>query len=141
MIYEYRGRRFDVTKFFDLNPIVPEPPPATPKQLQVDSVDLKLTENRTAHFTDKYEVTDLILRRGQEFKIALKLNRPFKKGDDVISVEFRTGWYRDWLCVVEMCRTLVINIAISYIPFVMLSVKIKMTNLAIASTLILCLYR
>ncbi|XP_071813350.1 protein-glutamine gamma-glutamyltransferase K-like isoform X2 [Apostichopus japonicus] len=91
VIYEYRGRRFDVTKFFDLNPIVPEPPPSTPKQLQVDSVDLKLTENRTAHFTAKYEVTDLILRRGQEFKIALKLNRPFKKGDDVISVEFRTG--------------------------------------------------
>lgn len=103
LIFEYRGRRFDVTKFFDLNPIVPDPPPPSVDQLKVDNVDLKVTENRLAHRTDRYEVTDLILRRGQEFSVALKLNRPFKAGEDVITVEFRTGTYVSNSCMLIVC--------------------------------------
>ncbi|KAJ8031450.1 Protein-glutamine gamma-glutamyltransferase K [Holothuria leucospilota] len=91
LIYLYGGRRYDVTKYFLENPISPEAPPASSGQLKVENVDLKISENRTAHRTDKYEVSDLILRRGQEFTIDLKLSRPFKKSEDVIGVEFRTG--------------------------------------------------
>ncbi|XP_056406403.1 protein-glutamine gamma-glutamyltransferase E-like [Hyla sarda] len=44
--------------------------------------------NMKAHRTDNYKSSNLILRRGQEFRIQLHFNRPLQKGD---KVEFIAG--------------------------------------------------
>ncbi|KAJ8031443.1 Protein-glutamine gamma-glutamyltransferase K [Holothuria leucospilota] len=91
MLANLIGRRYDINGHFIEKPIIPEAPPAKDGQLGVETVDFKTEENRKNHRTNSYEVNDLILRRGQDFKITLKFTRPFNKSEDVIGVEFRTG--------------------------------------------------
>ena len=51
-------------------------------------------ENAVAHHTDKFEQVDygdLIVRRGQEFKINIGFNRPFNKDTDAVKFTFKVG--------------------------------------------------
>ncbi|KAM5136063.1 protein-glutamine gamma-glutamyltransferase E-like isoform 2-T2 [Mantella aurantiaca] len=49
--------------------------------LQMTNFDLQLHSNRSAHRCDSYMGNDLIVRRGQEFKITMQFNAPVKAED------------------------------------------------------------
>ncbi|XP_075427947.1 protein-glutamine gamma-glutamyltransferase E-like [Ascaphus truei] len=51
---------------------------------QVTSYDWHLAYNKTAHHTDAFDSSNLILRRGQPFIISLTLNRALQAGENVI---------------------------------------------------------
>jgi len=55
-------------------------------------VDFHITENRKAHKTDDYEVQQLIIRRGQTFDVTVTFNREYQPDNDVIILQFVTGW-------------------------------------------------
>ncbi|KAM4622715.1 protein-glutamine gamma-glutamyltransferase E-like [Discoglossus pictus] len=58
--------------------------------LQVISIEWNHSANKTAHRTNLYDSTDLILRRGQPFTIVLNLNKPLQAGENVFFT-FETG--------------------------------------------------
>ncbi|XP_078508191.1 protein-glutamine gamma-glutamyltransferase E-like [Lissotriton helveticus] len=57
--------------------------PAVPALLVADVVDLQIPANRTAHNTSEYCSKELILRRGQPFKINVKFNRALESGESI----------------------------------------------------------
>lgn len=68
-------------------------PPLT-EYLDVWEVDMKHHRedtNRTSHNTHLYNLESLIVRRGQEFEIKIKFNRPYKPSEDKFAVEFVIG--------------------------------------------------
>ena len=50
--------------------------------------------NRFLHHTKQYEITNLIVRRGQEFCITMKFNKPFDESKDKFKLLFETGWLK-----------------------------------------------
>lgn len=72
---------------------------ATVKPLKVKGVDLKIDENTSDHHTDVYEVTkarddgeqQLVVRRGDEFQVAIKLDRNYSKETDHLRVILDVG--------------------------------------------------
>ncbi|XP_039719841.1 protein-glutamine gamma-glutamyltransferase E [Pteropus medius] len=62
------------------------------KDLKLQNIDWQKTSNRQAHHTDKYYSQDLILRRGQPFKLLLTLNEPLRPGNNLGFIVF-TGPY------------------------------------------------
>lgn len=49
---------------------------------EIIHLDFLKSENRTAHHTDKYGVENLVVRRGQEFKVKITLKKPFDSNND-----------------------------------------------------------
>lgn len=62
--------------------------------MKLNSVDILVAENGKAHYTYDYELmertigAELVLRRGQPFNLALKLNRNYNPETDGISLVF-----------------------------------------------------
>uniref|UniRef100_A0A3P9QH46 Protein-glutamine gamma-glutamyltransferase 2 n=1 Tax=Poecilia reticulata TaxID=8081 RepID=A0A3P9QH46_POERE len=56
-------------------------------------VDLHSDTNNNEHHTSEISVTELIVRRGQAFKLTLKLSQPFNLGFDQLIMTVVTGWY------------------------------------------------
>uniref|UniRef100_A0A8C6UPQ3 protein-glutamine gamma-glutamyltransferase n=1 Tax=Neogobius melanostomus TaxID=47308 RepID=A0A8C6UPQ3_9GOBI len=68
-------------------------PPLT-EFLDVWEVDMKHHHedtNRTSHKTHLYNLDSLVVRRGQEFEVNIKFNRPYKPDEDKFAVEFVIG--------------------------------------------------
>lgn len=74
------------------------------KDLHVVSVDVKITENCEKHRTSQYSCTkarknqdgvslppELVVRRGQPFRIAVKFNQPFLREKHGMQLIFITG--------------------------------------------------
>ncbi|XP_074644960.1 protein-glutamine gamma-glutamyltransferase 4-like [Tubulanus polymorphus] len=78
---EVRARHNDADK----------PKPKIEGILKAESVDLNRNENRAAHNTSKYMHKNLIVRRGQSFKIDVTFNRKYNPEKDKISLKFVTG--------------------------------------------------
>ena len=56
--------------------------------LEVVSVDLHKAENSSAHHTDKFHHSGLVVRQGQAFTISITTNKALPKGEDhTFSVE------------------------------------------------------
>ncbi|XP_027859862.1 protein-glutamine gamma-glutamyltransferase E-like [Xiphophorus couchianus] len=55
------------------------------------SVDLHSNTNNNEHHTSEISVTELIVRRGQAFKLTLKLTQPFNLGFDQLIMTVGTG--------------------------------------------------
>ena len=66
-------------------------------------VDLNRKANRKAHHTDEYDVADLILRRGQDFVITIRLDQPFDAKRDILTLQFVTGACSDGKSVHHRC--------------------------------------
>uniref|UniRef100_A0AAY4DBX3 protein-glutamine gamma-glutamyltransferase n=1 Tax=Denticeps clupeoides TaxID=299321 RepID=A0AAY4DBX3_9TELE len=63
----------------------------TPPTLTVVSVDMRLNANKTAHRTNSYINDNLIVRRGQEFIMAITFNRSYDQSVDEVVLEFLIG--------------------------------------------------
>ncbi|GFO34754.1 glutamine gamma-glutamyltransferase k [Plakobranchus ocellatus] len=65
--------------------------------LLVEDVELHINENAEAHHTDLFDCTDrdldpqLVVRRGQEFKLTLTFQRPWSSKDDDMYLIFELG--------------------------------------------------
>ncbi len=59
--------------------------------LSVLSIDMRVTENKKDHNTDKYKCSTLIVRRNKEFTIIIKLDRAFNAEQDDMQIEFLIG--------------------------------------------------
>lgn len=69
---------------------VSEPPPT--EVLKLGRVDLKKEENETAHKTDMYVNSDVVLRRGQTVKLDLHFNnREYLPAKDKVFIVFSIG--------------------------------------------------
>ena len=55
------------------------------------TVDLNLKANQKTHHTDEYDVAELILRRGQDFVMTIRLDQPFDAKRDILTLQFVTG--------------------------------------------------
>ncbi|XP_031574410.1 protein-glutamine gamma-glutamyltransferase K-like [Actinia tenebrosa] len=60
-------------------------------QLKPVQVDLHVDKNREEHYTDDYEMEDLIVRRGKVFKISVTFDRNFDESRDKVILQFVTG--------------------------------------------------
>ena len=63
-------------------------------------MDTKPQENAVAHHTDKFDQVehgDLIVRRGQPFRMVLTFNKPFSPDLHTIKFSFMIGMYRDYV--------------------------------------------
>ncbi len=61
------------------------------EQLLIKDIELHKDENRRAHHTDKYEHSNLIVRRGQSFDVTLTFNRAYEAFKDTIILQFVVG--------------------------------------------------
>lgn len=59
-------------------------------ELRPVGIQLYPHENKHAHHTEDYELEDLVLRRGQDFDMAITFNRPYDKKMDTIVLQFAT---------------------------------------------------
>ena len=57
-----------------------KPHPIPIDALDIDYYDLNFEKNQTAHFTDAYEYSGLVVRRGKSFSITITTTKPFPKG-------------------------------------------------------------
>ena len=55
------------------------------------SVNLLPKENGHAHHTEEYECSDLVLRRGQEFDMAITFDRRYDGNQDSVLLQFVVG--------------------------------------------------
>jgi len=63
----------------------------TVDKLWVQTIDWMIKENKANHFTDQYDNKRLILRRGKEFTMKLKLDKEFDPERHSIILTFYTG--------------------------------------------------
>ena len=54
-------------------------------------MDYNHTVNRVNHRTDKYGLSQLIVRRGQSFNLDVKLGRSFNEDTDSVKLQFTIG--------------------------------------------------
>jgi len=65
--------------------------------LEVKTADFRVLENAFNHHTDSYDrvMTEkdrcLVIRRGVAFKFQLTFDRPYDKGNDLVSLVFLSG--------------------------------------------------
>ena len=52
---------------------------------------MHIPDNRTEHHTEDYEHEELILRRGQQFKISITFNRGYNENQDSVVLQLATG--------------------------------------------------
>lgn len=62
-----------------------------PEKIWVQTIDWMIKENKISHRTEQYDNKRLILRRGKEFKITLKLDKEYNAKKHSISFTFYTG--------------------------------------------------
>ena len=60
-------------------------------QLIPKEINLHEKDNRHSHHTDKYEHSNLIVRRGQNFDVTVTFNRAYDARTDVITLQFAVG--------------------------------------------------
>lgn len=70
------------------------------EQLTTKDINLHKEENRRAHHTDKYEHSNLIVRRGQSFDITLTFNRAYEASRDTIILQFVVGKRNQIICFI-----------------------------------------
>lgn len=58
---------------------------------EVDMLKERNESNKIEHHTDLYNSDYLVVRRGQEFQVKIKFNRPYKPETDKFAVEFVIG--------------------------------------------------
>lgn len=58
------------------------------------SIEANVLNNRIEHRTNDYESKNLIVRRGQAFKVAVKFNRQFDRRKDQVALQFTVGKYK-----------------------------------------------
>ena len=63
------------------------------KALDPVSVDFHKEENGESHQTEDYDLDNLVLRRGQEFKLTIGFDRDFDQDADNIILQFVVGRY------------------------------------------------
>ncbi|XP_077984895.1 protein-glutamine gamma-glutamyltransferase K-like [Glandiceps talaboti] len=80
------GRRVVSTEEFEF-PL----PPETEKQLKVTAVDLQKKENSIAHHTADYELSEVVVRRGEPINLIIFLNQEYKEDVHKIEMELRVG--------------------------------------------------
>lgn len=83
--------------FFSIEPVQDE--------LTITDIDLNIYKNTKKHFCDRYDIISkldvdkkpqipkLVVRRGFSFEITLRLNRPYYKDKDNISIQLALGMY------------------------------------------------
>ncbi|XP_039546432.1 coagulation factor XIII A chain-like [Pimephales promelas] len=84
---------YNPPEFVAFDVLKPRGPPDEETQatsLSVLSVDMRVTENKKDHNTDKYVSSNLIVRRNKEFTIIIHFNRDFNEQDNV-ELEFLIG--------------------------------------------------
>jgi hypothetical protein len=54
----------------------PAPPIVSVDSVDIQSIELNLSANRTAHHTSSYDYRGLVVRRGQKFNITLNSSKP-----------------------------------------------------------------
>ncbi|XP_073239325.1 coagulation factor XIII A chain-like [Porites lutea] len=64
----------------------------TVDQLIPKEISLHEKDNRRSHHTDKYEHSNLIVRRGQSFDVTVTFNRAYDARRDVITLQFAVGY-------------------------------------------------
>lgn len=71
---------------------------ASKRPLSIKDVDMNIPDNCKAHHTDKFELThlpedkrELVVRRGQEFSLILKLDQEYVKAKHDLVLHFTTG--------------------------------------------------
>lgn len=71
---------------------------ASKRPLSIKDVDMNILDNCKAHHTDKFELThlpedkrELVVRRGQEFSLILKLDQEYDKAKHDLVLHFTTG--------------------------------------------------
>ncbi|XP_066539419.1 coagulation factor XIII, A1 polypeptide a, tandem duplicate 1 [Hoplias malabaricus] len=71
----------------------PRAPPATGGvvNLSVTAVNMYASMNKVAHHTERYDNSNLIVRRAQEFTMGIVFNRPFNPQNDWVNIEFVIG--------------------------------------------------
>lgn len=75
----------------------PEKDEEVNKKFHVNKVDLNIKSNTEDHHTDKYMCTkrkkdpDLVIRRGQSFKMTITFDRPYNNDQNEILFTFKTG--------------------------------------------------
>ncbi|KAJ7377351.1 hypothetical protein OS493_029710 [Desmophyllum pertusum] len=62
------------------------------EQLIPKDINLHKDENRRNHHTDKYEHSNLIVRRGHSFDVTVTFNRPYEALQDTIILQFAVGY-------------------------------------------------
>ena len=55
------------------------------------NVNFHIRENKAAHHTSEYDMSELILRRGQPFDLTVSFNRPYDESTDQVVLQFATG--------------------------------------------------
>ena len=64
--------------------------------LKIERVDTKPQENAVAHHTERFDQVehgDLIVRRGQPFRIVITFSKPFSQTSHTLSFSFMIGLY------------------------------------------------
>jgi len=70
----------------------PTPMDTTPsKALGIDNIDFHKEDNGKDHYTEEYEVEDLVIRRGQKFKVTINFERDIDLDDDLIVFQLAFG--------------------------------------------------
>ena len=71
---------------------------ASERPLNIKDVDLNIPDNCKAHRTDRFELTqlpedkrELVVRRGQEFSLTLRLDQEYDKTKQDLELHFTTG--------------------------------------------------
>ncbi|XP_033113458.1 hemocyte protein-glutamine gamma-glutamyltransferase-like [Anneissia japonica] len=63
----------------------------TDGSVKIQSYDLQYSTNQTGHRTEQYENKELVLRRGQQFKVDITLNRDYNGEKHKLSAELKWG--------------------------------------------------
>ncbi|KAM6160938.1 protein-glutamine gamma-glutamyltransferase 4 [Erethizon dorsatum] len=61
------------------------------EELQIHHVDLMKRDNAASHHTAEFQMTSLVLRRGQMFTLRLQLSQPRKPRQDSLTLQFSMG--------------------------------------------------
>ena len=64
---------------------------APSKALGIDNIDFHKVDNGKDHYTEEYEVEDLVIRRGQKFKVTINFERDIDLDDDLIVFQLAFG--------------------------------------------------
>ncbi|XP_050396227.1 protein-glutamine gamma-glutamyltransferase K [Patella vulgata] len=71
--------------------IKPVKPTKADKSLDVTKIDFNEESNRAKHHADEYDNDDLVVRRGQPFKITVSFDRKPDQKYDIVSIQLTTG--------------------------------------------------
>lgn len=83
------------------------------------NINMYESDNKADHHTDAYKLSNLIIRRGQEFIMGIVFNRPFNPAMDLFLIEFLIG--EPLLSVHIKCKTVYRLIGFTGLYFVSFS--------------------